>query len=491
MYLTVGITGAFPTILIPALTAKNTESVLHLTIDQASWFGSANYIFRSVGCLVAGIGPRTWGWRKLIMLASLLQAGCWLLIYLAPSTHTLFISQSLLGIVSGLIESLSSQYMAEICEPSVRGTLLALIALAVTMGYFIVFSLDYVTKWQNIAAINVSLPLLCIVLVTQIPDSPIWLLSQGRPTHALKSLQWLRGWTSAELVQEEFEKMEAHYKKSTEQSLRSKMVGEYEYELCPTTDKMRLGTSEKQWSRKAIFSSAANLYRDVFREEMLRPFLKCLSLFAIVAFSGLPCLTTYMKKMFQDLDLSINSNQSIMLVTCGALVGNCGCALLVHRVNKKPMLEFSLICCAICLVQAALFLMGHMPGSRDSIAYRWSSVVLISAYYLFANLGLLPISRAYFGEILPHRGREVAASVLTSIFSWFMVISVKTFPALTQALRLEGALLIFAAVCVGGVFFSMSLPETEGKHLQDIEAEVTQRVSINGSKPETSKACSC
>lgn len=40
MYLTVGITGAFPTILIPALTAKNTESVLHLTIDQASWFGT-------------------------------------------------------------------------------------------------------------------------------------------------------------------------------------------------------------------------------------------------------------------------------------------------------------------------------------------------------------------------------------------------------------------------------------------------------------------
>lgn len=108
--------------------------------------------------------------------------------------------------------------------------------------------------------------------------------------------------------------MEAHYKKSTEQSLRSKMVGEYEYKLCPTTDKMRSGTSEKQWSRKAIFSSAANLYRDVFREEMLRPFLKCLSLFAIVAFSGLPCLTTYMKKMFQDLDLSINSNQSIVSI---------------------------------------------------------------------------------------------------------------------------------------------------------------------------------
>lgn len=42
---------------------------------------------------------------------------------------------------------------------------------------------------------------------SQIPDSPIWLLSKGRKDDALQALRWLRGWTSEEKVKVEFDKM--------------------------------------------------------------------------------------------------------------------------------------------------------------------------------------------------------------------------------------------------------------------------------------------
>lgn len=41
----------------------------------------------------------------------------------------------------------------------------------------------------------------------QIPDSPLWLLNEGRNADALKALCWLRGWVSTDRVQLEYKNM--------------------------------------------------------------------------------------------------------------------------------------------------------------------------------------------------------------------------------------------------------------------------------------------
>lgn len=39
----------------------------------------------------------------------------------------------------------------------------------------------------------------------QAPETPVWLLAKNRESDALKSLCYLRGWTTAEHVKEEFD----------------------------------------------------------------------------------------------------------------------------------------------------------------------------------------------------------------------------------------------------------------------------------------------
>lgn len=58
LLLDLGLSVAFPTIVIPALTGLNSNvnpnEILQLTAVQASWLGSIAYIFEPLGSLLSG-----------------------------------------------------------------------------------------------------------------------------------------------------------------------------------------------------------------------------------------------------------------------------------------------------------------------------------------------------------------------------------------------------------------------------------------------------
>lgn len=60
-----------------------------------------------------------------------------------------------------------------------------------------------------ISKLNIS-----IYYPTQVPESPIWLLSKCRPNEAQKSLQWLRGWVSPQAIHAEYSELEKYSKRS-------------------------------------------------------------------------------------------------------------------------------------------------------------------------------------------------------------------------------------------------------------------------------------
>ena len=84
-------------------------------------------------------------------------------------------------------------YIAEIAPARLRGALGASNQLAITFGLLVSFVLGVVCHWKWLALIGAILPVLLVILMFNMPETPRWSLGKNRRTETLNALLWLRG----------------------------------------------------------------------------------------------------------------------------------------------------------------------------------------------------------------------------------------------------------------------------------------------------------
>ncbi|XP_018900034.2 facilitated trehalose transporter Tret1 isoform X4 [Bemisia tabaci] len=369
----------------------------------------------------------------------------------------------------GLMEAPTCRYISEITHPNYRGVLTSYSTSFVTVGFLLVYALGLVTNWRNVALISASTPVLAIIVLLMIPETPIWLMSKGRSEEALQSLQWLRGWTTKEAVQEEYTKLQFYAKKQ-----QGKTIHAYGKEVDIADEKPTVlnGASKGDHLEVEEVEERRGLkekIRELTCKEMLVPLGKCIVLFFVSICSGLLSLRPYFVQVFEEFDLPTDGLTTSVLISVIAIVGNIVCMLIINRVKKRPLIIFSLISTALCLILLALFLMAP-TNPHNNASLRWWSLILFLIVNFVNNLGIYPISWTYLSEILPYRGRGIATAIGSSFFYIVIAVGVKTYPSLEQQIGLDGIFLLYAVISLAGAYFTyFSLPETEGKFLSDIE----------------------
>lgn len=460
----------FPTIVIPTLQGGQ-EGELVLTPEQISWISSINLICVPLGCLLSGAVTQPLGRKKSMQLVNLPFVAAWLLFHAASSAGQLYAALALTGLGGGLMEAPVITYVAEITQPKLRGMLAATSSMTIIFGVFVQFLLGTFLYWRTIALLNVCVPILAIGLLFIVPESPHWLVINGRTEEAKKSLAWLRGWTTPEAVSVEHR------------------------ELCLSLGKDPDGNASNANSKTTGTDKSKLLNRFGSRSFVL-PYMLVAMAFFLGHFSGMTTLQTFAVQIFERLRAPIDRYYATLLLGIVELFGSLLCVILVHRTGRRPLTFLSTIGCGICFITVATYaylidvdglqmekslsllnstdlhhnqtVITDVPLDTESLRWLPTTLLIGSAFLSHAGIRLLPW--VLIGEVYPTDIRGIASGLSGGLGYIFGFAANKSFFATINTLTLPGTFWLYGAVSlIGTVILYFTLPETEGRTLLEIE----------------------
>ncbi|KAK9870533.1 hypothetical protein WA026_008097 [Henosepilachna vigintioctopunctata] len=146
-----GMTLGFPTLLIPILSKQDNGEPFFLKTEGLSWIGSIGMICVPLGAVISGLVTQPLGRKKSMQLINIPFCVAWLFYYFSNKIWHIFIALIINGLAGGLMEAPVLTYVAEICQPHLRGMLGSASTMSVIAGMMIQFILGTFLKWRSVA----------------------------------------------------------------------------------------------------------------------------------------------------------------------------------------------------------------------------------------------------------------------------------------------------------------------------------------------------
>lgn len=206
-------------------------------------------------------------------------------------------------------------YSRNFSEPRYRGVLMAYSSTFVALGMLSIFILNTLMSWRIVALVYVIVPILSLIALCFVPETPMWLLSKNRPSDAEKSLRWLRGWVSKQAVAQELQTLKRYSERSKSCAICMKLNQKCSHPLPTMRDK----------------------FRELNRSHTLRPFFILMSLFFITSFSGIISMSPFIVQIFKAYDSPIEPDQTAALMSLANNVGNVVFLCLLRFTGKRRL----------------------------------------------------------------------------------------------------------------------------------------------------------
>ncbi|KIW74526.1 hypothetical protein Z517_11296 [Fonsecaea pedrosoi CBS 271.37] len=387
----------------------------------------------------------------IIMIAGALQAG---------SVHIamFLVARVLNGIGAGIIIANTPVYMSEIAPAHTRGILVSFQGISITGAYIFssVFALafhfvDHSYQWRLQYIILTAVALLLVATMYFIPESPRWLMDNGRADDAWAVLQKLhksKKDPTAKLARMEYIQIKAQIEE--EKSLPSG----YWYIL--KTPHMR---------KRAICGSIV---------------------WVMGQSTGIVVIANFAPQLFAGLGYSnvLQLGLSVVWVTVCA-IGTWLSSLLIERLGRVKQLALGGYLCSICLIIEAV-LQKYYIGSSNAAGLKAATAMYFIFVFIFGLFIECP-GYTYIVEIWPTHLRSEGATI--GFVSYFIMTIVYNSPA-AEAFATIGWRYYFVmiAVCiVSNTFLLWYCPETAGLTLEEIAARFGDHVAVEISAIDVNK----
>ncbi|EEF43294.1 sugar transporter, putative [Ricinus communis] len=411
-------------------------------------------LYSLVGSAAAGRTSDWIGRRYTIVVAGAIFFVGALLMGFATSYAFLMVGRFVAGIGVGYALMIAPVYTAEVSPASSRGFLTSFpevfINAGILLGYVSNFAFSKLPThlgWRFMLGVGAVPSVILAVIVLAMPESPRWLVLQGR-------------------------------------------LGDAKRVLDRTSDSM-----EESQARLADIKQAAGIPQDcnddvvqvqrqshgegVWRELLLNPtpsvrhILVCaIGIHFFQQASGIDAVVLYSPRIFEKAGIRSDNDKLLATVAVGFVktIFILVATFLLDRIGRRPLLLSSVAGMIFSLATLG-FSLTVIDHSHEKLTWAVAlCIAMILAYVAFFSIGMGPITWVYSSEIFPLRLRAQGASMGVAVNRVTSGVISTTFISLYKGITIGGAFFLFAAIAsVAWTFFFTCLPETQGRTLEDME----------------------
>lgn len=380
-----------------------------------------------IGSLIAGRPAEKYGRKKVLQAIGLLYLVTSLVTAFTPSWLPFVIFRFLGGIGVGASSVVGPMYISEIAPAERRGRLVALFQFNVVSGILIAFLSNYLLfgisedAWRWMLGVQAIPSLIFFALVFFVPESPRWLIKNGKDTEAEGVLASI-GESNVGLAL-----------KNIKESLRS----------------------EVGLIKESLFNGKYN-----------KPIMYVVVLAMFNQLSGINAIMYYAPRIFEMTGLT-KDTALLQAVSIGLtnMIFTLLAISVIDKFGRKTLLIIGSVGMVISLGLVTYTFYTKSFGGYSIMIY----LVGFIAFFAFSQGAVIWV---FMSEIFPNKVRS-QGQTLGSFTHWIMAAIISgIFPVLAESSENGGfySFLLFTVMMTLHGFFAWKvLPETKGKSLEGIE----------------------
>lgn len=425
------------------------QKEFQISDHMIEWIVSSMMLGAAIGALGAGWMSATLGRKRSLILGGVLFVAGSLLSGAAWSPATLIAARVILGLAIGVATFTAPLYLAEVAEEHIRGAMISLYQLMITIGILVAFLSDtafsYSGNWRWMLGIIAVPGILFLLGLFLLPDSPRWLMMRGRKQEATDVLQKLRG-----------------------------DAGHVAREVADIEEQLK--TPQRGWH---LFLENRNFRRSVGLGVLLQ---------VMQQFTGMNVVMYYAPRIFQDMGYATSAQMWFTAVVGLTNVLATFIAIgLVDRWGRKPILYtgFSVMAVGLGLVGTMMHLGIATHGEQIF------TVAMLLTFIVGFAMSAGPLIWALCSEVQPLKGRDFGIGCST-FTNWVanMIVGA-TFLTLLNGIGNAATFWLYAALnLVFLVITFVLIPETKNVSLEQIERNLMAGLPLREIGSQSSAASS-
>lgn len=410
---------------------------------------AAGLVGAILGAFFCGKAVDYLGRKKIIIFSSIIFAIGALWSGSSPNIYHLIASRLLLGVAIGSSSFTVPLYIAEISPAKLRGKLVSIFQLMITIGILCSYISDLffaddqdISCWRSMFYIGIIPAFILLLGTSFMPETPRWLISKGREKESYQILSYIE---PIETLAETFSQM-------------------------------------KEDIQEDIYKGSQ--WKDLFQPWLKTPLIIAIGIMFFQQFVGINTVIYYSPSIFMmaGFDGTVSAIWASIAVGAINVISTIISVYFIDRLGRRKLYFIGLSGITASLVLlSSIFIFANQLGELS----KWFSIVLILLYVCFYAISIGPLGWLIISEIFPQNVRGLGSS-LGSLSMWFFNAIVSfTFFKLLKLFSLPsnevvvngenianpaGVFLFYAVISIMALFWGYYfVPETKNIPLEKIE----------------------